>query len=161
MHIYGVKLVSDKLDADPDKLHAMCAECKLENFFDALTKLCRAWFEDSECDSVCKELQSFIVRGGAYGTLDNKLAMQNAQKGSSFKYLTSRIFGSYDMMKERYPTLRKHKYLMPFCQMHRLASSLTRGTFKHSLSEAKKNAKLSKEDKNSAEKLLKALGLYE
>lgn len=155
------QLIKSKLDIETDELRRMCEDCKIEKFLDATDKLCRVWFENEASDELCESMQRFILSGGVYGTLDNKVSVQNVRKGSSFRYLMSRVFGSYGMMKIRYPILQRHKWLLPFCQIHRWFSGASKGGLGRSLNEAKKSSRSSTKELGETEKLLNKLGLNE
>ncbi len=100
-------------------------------------------YDDSGLEEVAKQynipvekLEKFIVEGGVYGNQANRVAVQTAKKNDNkFKYLLSRIFERYDMLKFRYPILQKHRWLMPVMQVRRWFGLLNGNKAKRAISE--------------------------
>lgn len=62
-------------------------------------------------------------------------------------------------MKERYPILKDHKYLLPACQVLRWTELLKYGRAKNALAELRTNWKAVTEDTAEVVSLLEAIGL--
>ena len=81
--------------------------------------LSEVWFGDVDHDNTTMRMEQYILRGGVYGTFENRVVMKQSKSGGKFKYILSRIFVPYDSLKFMYPILQKHSWLMPFMQVRR------------------------------------------
>lgn len=149
-----------KVGYDETVLEEMCRECEIDAFACAAFRLAGVWFSGNPSDELCGQMQDFILRGGVYGSLENKVSVQQTRKGGKLKYLLSRIFGSYEMMKHRYPILVKHRWLMPFCQVHRWCCRLVKGDFDRAAHELSANQKMTKRQVKETAEFLEKLGLH-
>lgn len=142
------------------KAKEMLASYHFTDFAKACEKLARVWFEREEHDQTSKRLEAFILHGGAYGTVDNRVALQQAKKGGKLRYLWSRIFISNRELKLKYPALEKRPYLAPFYHIKRWCKPITnRGSGRQSFDELSKTSAVDKNKKEENELLLKELGL--
>ena len=128
-------------------------------FSDAANKLANYWFCGGECDALCAELEKYILRAGVYGNVNNAVAVGQVKKGGRTSYLLSRIFLPYDKLKYRYPTLAKHRWLLPFYQVVRWFGLLSNGGVKRSANEIKVNSEMPDDSGRAVGKLLSELGL--
>ena len=128
-------------------------------FANACRKLSAIWFDHGMHDTTTKQMQSYILFGGVYGTLDNRVAVHQNKKGGRIKYIVSRIFLPYDSLKFMYPILQKHRWLTPFMQVRRWFRLLRKGRMKQSLHELNVNKSMSKEKISETAELLTKLGL--
>ena len=130
----------------------------LEIFFEVAKKLAKVWFAGEKHDELTKSLEDYILSAGVYGNLQNAVAAGQSERGGKFKYLMSRAFPSYGIMKYRYPILQKHKYLLPFCYIARWFNALFRGKTKSAVAELKLNTE-SPQKAQSISHLMNDLGL--
>ena len=128
-------------------------------FANACRKLSAIWFDHGMHDTTTKQMQSYILFGGVYGTLDNRVAVHQNKKGGRIKYIVSRIVPSYDSLKYMYPILQKHRWLMPVMQVRRWFRLLRKGRIKQSLHELNVNKTMSQEKISETAELLTKLGL--
>jgi hypothetical protein len=138
----------------------LVARCGLTAFAKNAEALSEQWFSGipSDCESV-NELAMFILRSGAYGNLQNKVAGEQVVKGNRFTYILSRLFRPYSQMKYLYPVLQKWKILLPFFEVYRWLDSdfgERRGRIKKEL---QANSAVSSEDVKRVGKLFGDLGL--
>lgn len=82
-------------------------------------KLSNAWFSSGELDETGKTFQRYILHGGVYGTIENRVVVQQIKKGGKFSYLLSRVFVGFRELSIKYPSLKKCKILFPFYQIYR------------------------------------------
>lgn len=118
----------------------------LLKFAVALENIAEKWFSNGE-DSGYSDIEEYILTGGLAGGHRHVAAVQ-AQKGSRFKYVFSRIFPPYRTLKFGYPILQKCPILLPFCWIHRLISGAFTGKTKkakYELKQSKEGAQQSKE----------------
>lgn len=76
------------------------------------------WFSNGKENEVLIKMQDYIVKGGVYGTSNNKKALKKA-KNNKFEYIFGRVFLSYDKLKIQYPAIKKHEWLTPIYQVRR------------------------------------------
>lgn len=127
----------------------------LDTFAKYSELLSEIWFGDETHTETTKELEYFILNGGVYGTLENRVSVQQNKEGGKIKYIFSRIWLPYDVLRFQYPALNKRKFLLPFYEMCRWFKLIFKGRAKRGVSELKVN-----ENKVSeAKKLLSELKL--
>ena len=131
----------------------------LLTFAENARKLSKVWFLGEAHTELTRELENFILQGGVYGTVENRVAVQQTKKGGKTRYLFKRIFMPYQELKAHYPVIKKHKWLTPVFQIVRLVKFLFKGDKKRSLHEIKENATLGEEKKLRTAELLKKLEL--
>ncbi len=131
----------------------------LLKFAETSRRLSEVWFGEKEADELLQKLQEFILRGGVYGTTDNRVALQQTQKGGQFRYMLSRIFIPYAKLKRYYPILEKHPWLMPFMQVRRWFMLSKPEVAKMAKREMAFNAKLEKSKADEMNVLLDDIGL--
>ena len=129
-------------------------------FAKACEKLSMVWFADVVYDDIDQRLEEYILTGGVYGSLQNRVGMQQAKKGSKVKYILSRIFISNKELKIKYPVLEKRPCLVPFYHIKRWLKPLTnRKSGQQSMNELSKTATVADVEKQARGRLLQDLGL--
>lgn len=126
----------------------------LEELGAAANRLAQIWFDREPMDEMSEKLQDFILSGGAFGNLKNQVDMQRQQKGGKGKYLWRRIFPRAAEMRNLFPVLQKHAYLIPLFYIVRWLRLLFGGKWKRSVRELE----MLKEE-SKAEALITYLGL--
>ena len=116
------------------------------------------WLYNNEHDQTSIRLEKYILGGGLYGNQEVGVAVVKKKKGK-LGYFITRIFQPYYMMKEKYPVLKKHKWLLPFYWVKRWFSIIFKGKGKSSIKELKAGKTLSKLEVEDATKFLEKLGL--
>lgn len=134
-------------------------EANLLNFMQKAEKLSNVWFGEEAHDEVTKEMQSYIVGAGVYGTMDNQLALKQVEMGGKKKHLISRIFLPYDLLKKSYPKLEKYPILLPFYHIKRWCRIVFGKNNKRAFQELKTIATASEEKKQRLVALCENLGL--
>ncbi len=150
------------LPYDREKTEKLLSKCGLLKFTQAARKLVDVWLKSEEHDELSREMAAFVLSGGIYGTLENRIEVQ-ASKGR-FVYFLSRVFPSYRILKNQYLILRKYPILYPFYIVRRWFNLLfVKGRAKNSLREWNVAMKKSKEqtENKRGENLLKNLDLHE
>ena len=105
--------------ADRDGRDRLLAQGGLLKFAEAARELSLVWLEGKEPSYLSVKLQDFLLHGGAYGSFDNRVALQQKKKGGRVGYMLSRAFIPYERLSRYYPVLKKHRWLMPFMQVRR------------------------------------------
>ena len=90
-------------DVDHDKRDELLSQGNLLKFAEVARMLSRVWFENNEHTEITKKMERYILRGGIYGTNENRIAVQQQKRGGRLKYALSKIFIPYDNIKFHYP----------------------------------------------------------
>ena len=112
---------------DWDYLDEKLALANLTEFEKHTRRLCDYWFESKETDDTVKAMAVYVAQSGWVGTYEQQKSTalaENAGKTQSVKMAklkkyTGIIFSPYETMVQRYPILKKHKWLLQFCRIHR------------------------------------------
>ena len=131
----------------------------LKQFAEAVIRLSNVWFGEQKHTEATKRLESFLLTGGVFGTYKNQVCLQQHKKGGKLEYMISRIFLPHNSLKNLYPILEKHKWLMPIMQVARWFRVLFIGRFKRSVNELKYSSSITDEQSESMRKMLDDLGL--
>lgn len=146
-------------DARQEKRDALLEKGGLLAFAKAARRLSRVWFSGQPHDSVSKALETYILSGGVYGTAENRITLQQQQRGGRVRYALSRIFVSFEELKVYYPILKAHRVLFPLMQVRRWFKVIFCGGFRRSMHELHYNHHVSEEDADRMKQLLNDLGL--
>lgn len=111
--------ILDHMCDDPSKRDALLSQCDLLPFANAVRTLSRVWIGGEGADECSLRLQDFILQGGVYGSMENRVLLMQNKKGGRLGYFRSRVFLPYDRLKRYYPILEKHRWLMPLMQIRR------------------------------------------
>lgn len=93
---------------------ALLTQCGLRAFTHALRRLADFWFAEGPADETVLDMHRLILTGGAYGTDSNQQLL-----GSATSPKLSRLFLSERELQYTYPVLRRHRWLLPVCQLRR------------------------------------------
>lgn len=123
------------------------------------SRLSEVWFGGREHDEQTKRLEGFVLDGGTYGTMFNRVSIRQKLKGGKLRYALGRIFIPYKTMIYRYPYLENRRWLMPYCTVKRWIDLLLEGKGRLSFMELSTNDRLSDEVKENVNKLWEDLEL--
>lgn len=132
----GVKSIVDfwavcnKLTIDEKIFSCMLDECGVKTFYESITELTKVWFEGGSHTQRTLKLENYILNGGVYGSLENRMKVVGTNVKNNRNYVLCRIFCPYDVIKNRYPVLKKHKWLLPFYEVVRWIEALFSGKSK-------------------------------
>ncbi len=152
-------VLNNKCQFDRQKRYNLLEEAGLLQFAQASEQLAEVWMNNNPHTNLTAQLEQFILNGGTYGTVENRVAVKQVVTGGKFSYILSRIFLSYDELKLKYPNLEKRKWLFPFYQVKRWFNLLGKGKLKKSIQEAKITSSVTNEENGQTTELLKALGI--
>lgn len=110
-----------------DYLNKKLELANLDEFEKNTRKLCEYWFCGKETDKTIEAMAVYVAESGWVGTHEQekstalaeaagKTESVQAAKLGKFKEM---FFAPYDAMVVRYPILKKHKWLLLFCRIHR------------------------------------------
>lgn len=131
----------------------------LLKFADASRKLSEMWFGGKEGDALSLQMQEFLLHGGVYGSADNRVALWQKKKGGRVGYVISRIFIPYAKLKEYYPVLEKHRWLLPVMQIRRWFMLLKPDVAKMAKREIVVNRNIGKSKADEMNAFLEQMGL--
>lgn len=154
-------IMNHKMSFDRARRHKLLEEGGLLQFAKASESLSEVWFSGAEPTEMDVAVSDYILRASLYGDKANRAALGQAKSGGKLKYLlTRRVFMPYSYLKDEYPVLKKHKWLMPWYQVVRWFKMLRRrGGLGNTMKELKANAASKESDGVAAADLLKHLGL--
>ena len=147
--------------ADIEKRNKLLEQGGLLKFAETARKLSRVWFENKDFDSVCKQMDNYILRGGVYGNDENRIVVQQQKNGGRLKYALSKIFIRYDEIKFHYPILQKYRWLTPIMEVRRWFKLIFCGHLKHSAKELQYNSNITDTEAKKVQEFLKSIGLSE
>lgn len=150
---------SKNIQINIDKRKELLSKGELLKFAENAEKLSEVWYGNIEHTDITRQMEKYLLKGGVYGTMQNRVAMQQAKSGGKLKYALSRIWLPYDTIKFHYPVLQKHKCLLPICEIRRWFKLLFKGGVKRSVGELSANSSITKEQKNEISSFLNELGL--
>ena len=152
-------LLKHKMGYDEKTVRSYCRECGLERFYDAALEMSEIWFGGQKPTALCKEMESYLLSGGIYGTRENVIAMEQERKGGKGKYLVGRIFMPYSDLRLQYPILKRHKLLYPFCLICRWGRLLFGGRMASSVRELKMTRNIDTDRAKAMSALFREVGL--
>lgn len=152
-------LLNHKSDYNDDKRKELLKEGGLLDFERAVVRLSEVWLSEETADELTEKIQNFVIIGGVYGNLENRIAVGQQKKGGKFHYIISRIFLPYSVLKFQYPVLQKHKWLLPFMEVRRWFKLIFKGGLKRSAREIKINRSMPLKMQAETTKMMEQLGL--
>ena len=152
-------VLNHRIPYDETKRVKLLEEGGLLAFERTAVKLSEVWLSDAEHNAITNSMERYVLSGGVYGNIENRVAVQQSKKGGKFKYIMSRIFLPYSVLKFHYPVLQKHKWLLPFMEVRRWFKLLFKGGIKRSANEMKINRTMSAEKQAETAKMMEQLGL--
>lgn len=152
-------LLHDRLEYDRELFGKLCCEAKLDRFYDNVLQLIDVWFNGKEHTAITKQLESVVISGGTFGSLDNQILIDQAQSGGKGKRLLKRIFMPYEGLNTQYPILISHRWLTPVFQVVRWFRIFTGGRLRRAIREYKTSRSHSAEQVNDTKSFLKNVGL--
>lgn len=141
------------------KLRELCIEAGLDQFCDKCMELTEVWFGDKNHSAITQHMEDYIFQGGVYGTMSNRVMIDQAKSGNRWKNLVNRLFMPYYKMKVRYPILEKRKWLTPVYYIVRWWQLITQGKLNRAMKEFAVNQSSSEKEITEAGLFLEELGL--
>ena len=152
--------ILDKLEtADRQARDELLEGGGLLRFAEAARDLSLVWLEGKDEDERSCKLQSFLLHGGAYGSFDNRVALQQKNKGGRVGYMLSRAFIPYERLVRYYPVLEKHRWLMPVMQVRRWFMLFRPDVAKMAKKEISVNSKMESSTADDMGNFLREIGL--
>ncbi len=112
-------LMCRDMKTDTIKLDELLKRASLKSFADACQRLCDVWFSNVSHTELTQNLEEFIIRGGVFGTSDNKATIMTLKGKSKVKSFLNAVFLPKQNLVAIFPNLKKRPWLMPFYQVKR------------------------------------------
>lgn len=138
---------------------SLLEEAGVLQFAQEMTRLTHVCFDAEAPDDWTELLLRYILSGGIYGTMQNKIAMKKSERGGTVGYAFGRVFLPYETMKQIYPVLEKASVLLPFCWMHRFFVKLFTGKGRRAARELQVSRAVSPKKAEAVDNLRKHLGI--
>ena len=152
-------LLRHRLTCNTDARTALLSSGGLLTFHETAAALADVWFGNGAHTPLTEEMEAHVLKGGVYGSTENRVKVQQIKRGGKVRYALSRIFIPYRSLKHYYPALEKHKWLFPLYTVRRWCRLAFLGGAKHSLHELHLNSSLSAKEKEETLAHLSALGI--
>jgi len=130
--IFDFYLIFKKKNYDEKLLLKRIAKENLLDFYKRLKSLIGFWFYNEALTPELLEFELYTVTGGTYGNLENAYLRKTKKKGS-VAFFFERLFPPFEIMKTRYPVLKKCPILLPVFYIVRIFSSLFDGSGKKNI----------------------------
>lgn len=135
------------------------SQCGLWSFYGGVCALIDVWFRGEPHTELTKQMAQFLLTGGAYGSGEFHIAIQQKKKGGKGKYILGRIFLPYRTLKIRYRILGKLPVLYPVMVVWRWIETLFSGKAKRVTTELDTTNRIEKKQADAVCALLKELDL--
>ena len=152
-------ILNHRMRGDRAQRNALLEQEGLLRFATVCEALSEAWLSETEHDEVTLQMQRYLLTGGVYGSVDNRVKVRQKGVGGRHRYLMSRIFMPYERLKYMYPVLQKHRWLTPFMQVHRWCARVLGGKMGRGIREARANRAVSQEEASRTECFIAEIGL--
>ena len=152
-------LLQEQKRYDVGELHKYLAQCGLSSFYAGVCDLIDVWFRGKPHTELTSTMAQFLLAGGAYGSGEQHLAIQQQRQGGKGRYLLGRIFLPYKILKIRYRILEKHPVLYPVMVVWRWIETLFSGNAKRAAKELETSNRMEKTQADAVCALLEKLGL--
>ncbi len=130
----------------------------LDVFEKAVQETSKFWFESGESSPLVESVSNYVLFSGTYGTMENRVAIEQKEKGKA-KFLFSRIFLPYKVIKMQYPILQKYPILLPFYQVKRWFNLFDKNRRQKSINELKEATSSNNQRQDEIKNLMKNLNL--
>ena len=153
--VMDIWVLKNRMSFDTQKRDTLLQEGGLLVFAQGMERLSDAWFSQAAADGETQQISRYLLDGGVYGSITNMVKVQQGKKGGKFRYILSRIFVPYGIMKNNYPVLQKHKWLLPVLEVWRWI----RAVFTGNISRAEIQSSIQTSSEDAMSEMLQSLGL--
>ena len=152
-------ILINKLKYDKSGLRQLCAQAKIDVFYENILSLIDVWFNKKQHNIVTQKMEDFILSGGVYGSTQNKIKVSQAKGVGKVSRVLKRIFMPYDSLKIKYPVLERCTLLTPLFEVVRWVDLAFKGRFHHLVKEYRIGDSMPQDEVSNTESLLKEIGL--
>jgi hypothetical protein len=152
-------VIRNKLAYDDGLLRDLLRRCGMETFYEHILHVTNVWFGDEKHDPLSMQIEDYVVKGGVYGSLENRIAVEQGKRGGKLRYVLSRIFLPYESLRQYYPILKTRKWLYPVMLVRRWFRFLFSRRWKHGMREIQVNQSVSKSQADYTKEFIRHIGL--
>lgn len=152
-------LLNHKMDFDAQKKKALLQAGDLLDFSEHAEHLSEVWFGSAEHTEVTERMERHVLGGGVFGSSDGARVVKSVRRGGKLGYAMYLVFRPLNELRRTYTILYKHKWLYPFCQIHRWFSLLFRGGISNVRGILRKGADAYEQNGDSVDQMLRDLKL--
>ncbi len=145
--------------AQQEKREALLLQGGLLHFAENVRLLGAVWLGKEKHNALTQEMERFILDGGIYGNMEKKTVIEQQKRGGKVQYFLSKTVLPYEQMKETYPVLQKHRWLLPAMQVRRWFRILIHGIAPQTKKELAVSQKASRSEVENVGRFLKDIGL--
>ena len=157
--LLDVWVLTHRIPFDRRSRDRLLAEGGLSAFAQQAELLSEVWFGGAAPTAVTDQMTSYILRGGLYGSMTNRITVRQQKQGGKLRYAVSRIFLPYDTLKHHYPVLEQHRWLTPLMEVRRWGKLVFCGGLKRSVRELRCNNATPRQQASETQSLLSVLNL--
>lgn len=150
-------VLNHRVPFDKEKSAVLLAEGGLLRFATESELLSEVWFGDGLHDDTTRRMQEYLLCGGVYGTVENRVSVQQVRKGGKVHYAVSRIWLPYDVLKFHYPALEGKRFLAPLYELRRWCKLVFCGGARRGMNELKLNSSTTGEEQVKIREMLSKL----
>lgn len=158
-YFLDLHILKKKFAYSNDKLQLLLSDANLTPFADGVFHASDVWFGDVAADKTTEILLTHIFSAGAYGSIENQVAVSQIRNGSKVKVLVKRVFMPYKQLKIIYPIIEKHPVLTPWYEVVRWGRIIFKDKAKKQMSVIRHNFTISDEKRDDVASLFEHLGL--
>ncbi|MBO7304419.1 MAG: nucleotidyltransferase family protein [Clostridia bacterium] len=151
-------IMKHKMGYDRSGLFELLRRAGLEPFGREMLLLSDVWFDGASHTELTEKIERYIIDGGVYGNIENRVNLYSAKRGGGIKFILSRMFLPFGVMKKQYPKLEKFPILLPFYHLRRWCRILFRDRRKVK-SAVRACGNINNEKKDDMADLISRLGL--
>ena len=153
-------LLLDRLSgADISARRELLASGGLLSFADRMSEASAAWFSSGKSTELTDRVLEYVLNGGTYGSVENRVSVKKRSGRSRIGYIFSRIFAPYDKLCRYYPILKRHPWLTPVMQVRRWFMVFDPSVAKLVQGELRANGSLSENEAKLMEDFFRDIGL--
>lgn len=157
-------LLSEKQPCDHRHLEALLDAGGIRKFSDTVFSYADAWLGCPQLGSskIDANIQKYILNGGMYGTLENSIPVQQAQKGGKARNILNRLWLPYEALQMAYGAPADRTYLVPLYQAKRwIQLVFQKKRLGYGVKEIVRNVTTSDGERSEMAQILHHLGLTE
>ncbi len=128
-------VIKNKLTFNEAEKNSLLERGGISDFADLSEKTAEMWFNNKNETEETRLLADFILFGGVYGNSLNKAALMEAENKKTELFNIKKLFKPYSELKYWYPSLEKHKILLPFYQVRRWYDVAFGGTMERKINQ--------------------------
>ena len=152
-------LLTNRVEYNAEARRKLLERGGLLQFAEQAEKLAEIWFGEGEHTDLTMRMQYHVLNNGIYGSETGNIAWKHITEGGKNKRAKNMIFLPYDRMVKKYPSLERHKILLPFYHIRRWCSAIFHGRTKSSIDTLKLNAAVANNKTEPIREMLKELAL--